>query len=206
MTAQAGDTLLQDSAASAKAALRRLLRERRSAIPHHERAASARKAARLLLARLPARSRVAIYLSVRSELSTLPLCAALLRAGHQVHAPITLREQRMRFLRLTRHTPLRRCAMGLPQPVAPRSVCPVRRLDLILLPLLGFDAEGTRLGNGGGYYDRVLAKPRVGRRPRYIGYAYAAQEVEHIPSERFDVRLDAVITERGLRRLGRPRH
>lgn len=202
MTAQAGDTFLLDSAATAKAALRSLLRERRSAIPPAERARAARQAAKHLLKQLPPRSRIAIYLSVRSELSTLPLCAALLRAGHRVHAPITLRDHGMRFLRLQRHAPLRRCAMGLPQPVAPRSACPVHRLDVILLPLLGFDATGTRLGNGGGYYDRALARPRVGRRPSLLGFAYAAQEVAHIPGEAFDIRIDAVVTERGLRRLG----
>ncbi|MGH8446644.1 MAG: 5-formyltetrahydrofolate cyclo-ligase, partial [Solimonas sp.] len=68
-------------------------------------------------------------------------------------------------------------------------------LDAILLPLLGFDAHGNRLGTGGGYYDRWLARPRVAQRPRYLGYAYALQQIERVPREPWDVRLDAVITE-----------
>ncbi len=71
----------------------------------------------------------------------------------------------------------------------------------MVLPVLGFDAQGRRLGNGGGYYDRALAAPRAARRPLLLGYAYAVQEVPEIPAEPWDVKLDAVVTERGLRRF-----
>jgi len=199
MTAQAGDTLFSDPVAR-KAALRIEQRRLRSAIPYSERAIAARKAAKIVLKCLPARSRIAIYLSVRSELSTLPLCAALLRAGHHVYAPVTSREHRMRFVRLRQSTPLRRCPLGLPQPAGNRAQQPIRRLDFVLLPLLAFDAKGGRLGNGGGFYDRALKARRIGRSPKLIGFSYAAQEVDAIPCEPFDVPLDAVVTERGLRR------
>ncbi len=203
MTAQAGDTLIPESAACVKAALRLTQRRLRKAIPLNQRVAAARKAARFLLRRLRARSDIAIYLSVRSELSTSPLCVALMAAGHRVYAPMTLREHRMRFVRLRRHTVLRRSSLGLPQPAAARASRPLRRLDTVLLPLLAFDARGARLGNGGGYYDRALAGPRIGKRPWRVGYAYAAQEVGNCPCEEFDARLDAVVTERGLRRFDR---
>ena len=201
MTAQAGDTLIPEAAAR-KSALRREQRRLRVAIPSNQRRRAARKAARVLLRRLGREPRdIAIYLSVHSELSTVPLCAALLRAGHRVHAPVTMRGYRMRFVRLRANTPLRRCALGLPQPVSANGSRSARQMDVVLLPLLAFDDAGGRLGNGGGYYDRALARTRCGRTPALIGYAFAAQQVAAIPGEPWDVRLDAVVTERGLRRF-----
>jgi len=74
-------------------------------------------------------------------------------------------------------------------------------MDVLLLPLLGFDSQGTRLGQGGGYYDRALSHCRF--RPYRIGLGYAAQQVQTLPHEPWDQRLDAVITERGLQRFPR---
>ena len=204
MTAQAGDTFPLSIAAQ-KSALRRVLRARRSRIPRADRRKAARRAARALLKRLPPRCRIAIYLSVHSELSTQPLRSALLRAGHRVSVPVTLRDWQMRFLPFDARTAIRANGpLRLPEPVARRPMQRARHLDVILVPLLGFDASGGRLGNGGGYYDRALAHPRIGGRPQRIGYAYAAQAVDALPMDAFDVRLDAVVTERGWQRF--PKH
>jgi 5-formyltetrahydrofolate cyclo-ligase len=143
-----------------------------------------------------------VYLSISSELPTVPLIAALHSHGHRVYVPLTLPDWKMRFVPLRGATPLRRRgAFRLLEPCSTRPRLSARALDLIVLPLLAFDASGTRLGNGGGYYDRALAGPRVGRRPRLVGHAYAAQEMAGLPRERWDVTLDAVVTERGLRRF-----
>ncbi len=204
MTAQAGDTF-PNSIAAQKSALRLLLRKRRSSIPRSDRRKAARRAAQALLKHLPPRCRIAIYLSVHSELSTEPLCAALLRAGHKLSVPVTLRDWQMRFLPYDRNTAIRANGpLRLPEPVARRPMRSARHFDVILLPLLGFDASGGRLGNGGGYYDRALAGARTGRPPKRIGYAYALQQVEALPMDAFDVRLDAVVTERGWQRF--PKH
>lgn len=203
MTAQVGDTLI--SSAARKAALRRQLRNVRTAQSKASRSRAARQAARQLLRRLPARCRIAIYLSVHSELSTLPLRAALHGAGHRVAVPLTLRDWQMRFVPIDAGSVLRkRGSLRLPEPVSRRHLLTARRFDMIIVPLLGFDAGGGRLGNGGGYYDRALSAPRIGRRPWRIGYAYGAQEIDQVPVEAFDVRLDAVVTERGLRRFPKP--
>lgn len=204
MTAQAGDTS-SHSIAARKSALRRLLRTQRASLDRSARSRAARAAARHLMRRLPARCRIAIYLSVRSELSTEPLRAALARAGHRLHAPVTLRDWQLRFVPMDANSALRRCGpLRLPEPVARRPKLRARDLDLILVPLVGFDAHGGRLGNGGGYYDRALAGPRIGRRPRRVGYAYAVQGVDALPMDAFDVRLDAVVTERGWTRFPNP--
>jgi 5-formyltetrahydrofolate cyclo-ligase len=72
---------------------------------------------------------------------------------------------------------------------------------VVFLPLLGFDPEGTRLGSGAGYYDRVFAFRRrrhSWHRPLLVGLAYGCQQVEHIDLGRHDVPLDAVVTELGV--------
>ena len=79
-----------------------------------------------------------------------------------------------------------------------------RRLDVMLLPLVGFDSEGRRLGMGGGYYDATLAYLRSRRRwrkPLLVGVAYACQQLKEVPAEPWDVRLDMILTEKGLIRF-----
>ena len=71
---------------------------------------------------------------------------------------------------------------------------------IVLAPLVGWDGAGYRLGYGGGYYDRTLAA--MTRKPRLVGLAFAAQELDSIPREPHDVPLDAVVTEAGVRHFG----
>lgn len=202
MTAQAGDTL-SHSLAARKSELRKSLRRRRIAIGQAQRNHCARRATLQLLRwrRLRQARNIAVYLSARSELSTAILIERLLHQGRKLWAPVTGPSSTMRFVPLRRGGKLRRGPLGLLQPACTRARRGAQRIDLILLPLLGFDVQGHRLGNGGGYYDRALAGPRAGRRPLLVGYAYAAQEVEIVPAEAWDVRLDAVVTEDGIRRF-----
>ncbi len=72
---------------------------------------------------------------------------------------------------------------------------------VLVVPLLAFDARGRRLGYGGGFYDRTLAALRAAAPVFAIGFAFAAQEVDAVPTEAFDQPLDAVVTERGVRRF-----
>lgn len=199
MTAQAGDTLALSPAAAQKSALRQVLRRVRSAIPAARRRHCQRQAALKLLRwrRLRQAREISVYLSVRSELSTALLIELLLRRRRRLWVPVAEAGGRMRFAPLHRGTKLRTGALRLPRPVRGRPLRTARGLDLVLLPLLAFDAQGRRLGNGGGYYDRALAGTAA--RPLRVGYAYAAQEVAAIPSEPWDARLDAIVTERGLR-------
>jgi 5-formyltetrahydrofolate cyclo-ligase len=81
--------------------------------------------------------------------------------------------------------------------LAPSEIAPRAEPDVVVMPLLGFDRRGTRLGYGGGYYDRTLAQMK--KQPRLIGYAFAAQELPEIPREPHDRPLDAMVTEIGIR-------
>ena len=75
--------------------------------------------------------------------------------------------------------------------------------EVLIVPLLAFDARGYRLGYGGGFYDRTLAGLRARHGVRAVGFAFGAQEVEAVPIDGFDERLDAVVTETGVREFGR---
>ena len=189
---------------SAKADLRQRLRARRKALVHSERRRSARALGRQFLRHRELRRarRVALYLAMGSELDTRPLQQLLARRGVAVHAPRIGRDGLLQFVAL-RGTCLRRHAHGMAQPAPGRRVPPCK-LDLILLPLLGYDDDGQRLGQGGGYYDRTLARLRGARRPLRIGLAYPCQRVARLPVEPHDQPLHAVLTGHGLRRFRTP--
>mgnify|MGYP001349293682 CR=1 FL=1 len=87
---------------------------------------------------------------------------------------------------------------GLLHPSKEARRLPASDLDALLVPLVAFDAQGTRLGMGGGYYDRHLANFKT--RPKLIGIAYSTQfSAEPLPLESWDVPLDAAVTETGIR-------
>ncbi len=99
--------------------------------------------------------------------------------------------------------PMRRNVHGIPEPAA-RERLSACWLDLILVPTVGFDAEGHRLGMGAGYYDRALAfrlRRAHWRGPRLVGLAFDCQALADIDPGPHDVRLDAIITESGVRRF-----
>lgn len=83
-------------------------------------------------------------------------------------------------------------ALGIPAPMpTAREVLP----DIVFAPVLAFDRQGGRLGQGGGHYDRTLAALRARKSVLFIGLAYAGQEVPKIPTEAHDQRLDGILTE-----------
>ncbi|AWB49134.1 5-formyltetrahydrofolate cyclo-ligase [Gemmobacter aquarius] len=73
--------------------------------------------------------------------------------------------------------------------------------EVLIVPLVGFDARGYRLGYGGGFYDRTLAMLRAKRPTVAVGFAFAAQELPEVPIDAYDQKLDAIVTEQGLRLL-----
>jgi 5-formyltetrahydrofolate cyclo-ligase len=119
-----------------------------------------------------------------------------------------MRRRTMAFVPLDGLGPPRVNAFGIDEPRAPASRRqPLLQLETVLVPLVGFDQAGHRLGMGAGFYDRALARRRDGtrawRRPRLVGVAFACQEVPAIEPSPWDVALDVVVTERGVIRCRR---
>lgn len=81
-----------------------------------------------------------------------------------------------------------------------RPPLPLRVIDVVLMPLVGFDSALNRLGMGGGFYDRTLAPLRHGkwRKPRLIGVAHECQRIEVLERRPWDIPMDSVVTERGI--------
>jgi 5-formyltetrahydrofolate cyclo-ligase len=146
--------------------------------------------------------RVAAYLPVDGELDLRPLWPLLQGRRRELFLPVLRAhpEPRLWFVAHPAAGPLLANRFGIPEPPwCQRRICPPWALDLILVPLVGFDAEGRRLGMGGGYYDRTLAYlggRRHWRKPHLVGVAHECQRVARLPARSWDVPLDMVITER----------
>ena len=98
---------------------------------------------------------------------------------------------------------MRRNRYNIPEPLWRKTLeYPPKHLDLVFVPLLGFDSSGSRLGMGGGYYDRTFSfrhNRMSGRRlPRLIGLGHSFQQLRKIPTDHWDVPVDGVATEAGL--------
>ena len=143
---------------------------------------------------LPPGRIVAVYRAIGSELDVEALSRALIQAGRELCLPVVIeRDAPMIFRRWSPGEPLELDEAGVP---APFPLAEIVQPDLILTPLLAFDARGGRLGQGGGYYDRTFAaRPETVR----IGFAYAGQQVDDLPVEPHDIRLHGVLTETGYR-------
>ena len=191
------------SSGAARARLRTELRALRRALSPAERARAAKLVARHIDRSLGLRAgdRVALYCTLRDELDSTPLFALARRRGWRVYVPRVERARhgrKMRFVEAAGRERVNR--LGIREPQASRAIG-ARWLDLVLVPLVGFDSHGMRLGMGGGFYDRAFAYRRfrqAWRGPRLIGIAYAFQQLPRIVAAQHDVHLDAVVTEKGI--------
>jgi 5-formyltetrahydrofolate cyclo-ligase len=188
---------------NARKALRASLRAKRRAVAPEQRAKAARLVARNVdrAFRLRPGLRVAIYASFREELDSGPLLKLARRRGCRIFLPrIDTRTVSMKFVEALAGARETMNHLGIVEPHGTRAIG-ARWLDLVLLPLVGFDTHGMRLGMGGGYYDRTFAfknRHTAWRGPRLVGVAYSFQQVPSIGREWHDVPLDAVVTEAGV--------
>ena len=186
--------------------LRRSLRQQRRALtPHQRREASAALDRRLGPHPLFLRSRhIAFYLPNDGEMDLSPLLHRALAMGKKCYLPVLspLYHNRLWFAPYHDESELALNRFGIPEPIVNwAGMRPAWTLDLVLTPLVAFDAAGNRLGMGGGYYDRTLAyltRRRHWHKPHLLGTAYAFQQVESLPHEPWDVPLHGVVTETSL--------
>lgn len=181
-----------------KAALRSELRSRLRGLVPEVRAAASIDACRRVQ-RLDAWAQagtVMLYMPLETEVDTTPLALACFRGGRTVCVPkVDWTRGEMTAVEATsfEDEALAADERNLRSPIEGRPVVP-SSIDVVVVPGLGFDAAGGRLGRGGGFYDRFLG--RLGSRPVRIGIAFDVQVVEHVPREPHDVVMDAVVTDR----------
>ncbi|MCB1802844.1 MAG: 5-formyltetrahydrofolate cyclo-ligase [Gammaproteobacteria bacterium] len=186
--------------------LRQRLKQQRRTLPAE---AAARSQARIL-ASLQShpwfrRARnIAAYFGSNGEIDPMPLLNRIDDPRKKLYLPVLhpLRHGQLWFCHWRPGDRLHNNRFGIPEPLpGGRCLIPARQLDLVIVPLLGFDDHCNRLGMGGGYYDRTFAfrkrHPHI-TRPRLLGLAHAFQRVEQLPTQPWDVALDGVISEKGV--------
>lgn len=190
-----------DSAAEKKR-LRPLAAARRDALDAQARAeAAARFAAYGLdFLNLSEPVNVSGYCAFGSEADCMPLFERLGGEGHATCLPVI--ETRFAPLVFRRWAPGEPLEQGRHGILVPPAAAAVVEPDVLLVPLLAFDRSGVRLGYGGGYYDRTIEGLRKRRMAIAVGLAYGAQEMDGLPAEPFDQRLDWVLSEDGPIRIG----
>jgi 5-formyltetrahydrofolate cyclo-ligase len=184
---------------SLKAELRSARLTARDAIPVAERIEKSLQLADHGLASIPFEPGATIsgFLPIRSEVDLRPLMSGLRGRGARICVPVILDKETIVFRELVAGAPLIDCGFGTS---APGPEAAVLQPDVMLVPLAAFDKAGHRIGYGGGYYDRAIARLMdQGRAPRLIGVAFDCQEVASVPAEPHDIPLHAVLTESGLR-------
>jgi 5-formyltetrahydrofolate cyclo-ligase len=189
--------------------LRFTLRQQRKAVTRSTARAAADAVARHLARRIVFKGqRIAVYSAFDGEIDVTPVVRQAQRAGCVVYVPriVNMRTRQMAFVELVRQhlAPNNdhhdRPTMREPRSGLQRRINP-RLLDVVLVPLVAFDVHGWRLGFGAGFYDRKFSfrRRQFVHKPLLIGVGYEFQRIPpQIPSA-WDVLLDAVVTERGLR-------
>lgn len=180
-----------------KAAIRQAMRRRRRALAPTDVAAAGAAVADAVRAldALRAAPVLLAYVDRDNEIPTGALIASALAAGKRVFLP-RLDGDRMIFAEHRLGAALRPGAFGIPEPEGDPGEPDLLATAVAVLPLLAWDDAGGRIGRGGGHYDRAFAGPN---RPQcLIGLAYAFQHLPRVPHDPWDVRLDCVVSERGV--------
>lgn len=175
-----------------KAEARLAARARRKAIPPSRRAAKEAgiAAAAVGLPEVEGARVAAVYVAVQSEVGTRALIDALLKRGKRVAVPVVTPPEEMRLAEIASPDDLAPGAHGIPEPRPPRVF--LDDADVVFVPGLLFTRDGHRLGQGGGYFDRMLARMPGAFR---VGLAFEEQLVDKLPLEVHDEPMDAVVTD-----------
>ena len=134
------------------------------------------------------------YYPINCEFDCLPVLKKFVEKNFLISLPVIGTSNQMNFFNLSSDTYLKVNSKGIPEPVSKKIVYP----DLILVPLVGFDKNKFRLGYGGGYYDRYIEKIGNFKKFKTIGLSFSFQEIKKLPVNKFDKKLDFIITENNI--------
>lgn len=185
---------------SNRSTLRQQLRHRRRGLsPYQQHQAAASLDRHIANSGLLLKHRdIAFYLANDGEIDPAPLLLRAHRQGIRCYLPVLTPNNLLWFIRYRPGDKLSKNRYGIAEPSLRQRRRKVWSLGLILLPLVGFDRQGGRLGMGGGYYDRSLQRTKAlpaMNRPRLIGLAHQCQEVQKLELECWDIPLSQVVTD-----------
>ena len=190
--------------------LRKHLRNNRKKLTQAEQVEHAKKAFAHVKSLLENNSKfsspqnIAIFLSQDGELATQQTIKYLWQhTHHKVYLPVleTRNGWHMAFVHYTNNSKIIKNRFGIKEPSVPLNEhLSGQEMDWVLMPLVGFDNQGNRLGMGGGYYDRSFEFKLHSHKnsTQLIGWAHECQRVEKLPAETWDVPLNGIITEQGF--------
>jgi len=188
---------IMPDAKHSKVQLRNALRQQRQALTASQQQDAAQAAAHNLCA-LPHwqdAKHIALYLAADGEIDTTPLAAICRENGKHLFLPVIQTDQQLIFRAWDSQARLQPNRYGIPEPPTDAPEMSAEKLDIIVLPLVGWDECGNRLGMGGGFYDKTLTGVNG---PLRVGLAHELQRVAQLPLEKWDISLNFVATEAAL--------
>ena len=134
------------------------------------------------------------YYPINFEIGSLQILEKLERSNFKISLPVTKTNSAMDFYEWCFQEPLKVCDRGIPEPFTIKKVFP----DVLIVPLVGFDRNKFRLGYGGGFYDRYISRVSKFKKVLTIGFAFSFQELQTVPINKFDQKLDIILTDKGI--------
>lgn len=191
---------------TSRSELRKTLRERRRALSAGHQFSASQQLAAVLQQRNEVinSQRVALYLANDGEIDPVAIQQVFWAQGKNCYLPVLDSQStgHLKFALYLPDTPLVNNRYGIPEPeVTSARMIEPQQLDLVLLPLTGFDDQGQRLGMGGGFYDRTFEFVRASGNPYLMGLAHECQKVERIPCENWDIPLAGIATDQRFYRV-----
>ena len=132
------------------------------------------------------------YYPYNYEIDIMPLVEKFQKLNYSITLPKIGMNSEMNFFQWSTKDPLSINKFGIPEPISNKTKFP----DILLVPLLAFDKNFNRIGYGGGFYDRYINRLKKIKKIITIGIAYSFQKIKKIPVEKYDIKLDFVVTEK----------
>ena len=134
------------------------------------------------------------YFPSNFEIDDLKILEMMEKKNFNVSLPVIKENNQMNFFQFSINDPLKINKFGIPEPVSAKIINP----DILLVPLVSFDSKLNRLGYGGGFYDRYIEKIEKVKKVIKIGLAFSYQKIKKVPTNKFDKKLDFIITEKEI--------
>ncbi len=136
------------------------------------------------------------YYPINSEIGCLEILENLEKNNFKISLPVAKKNNNMDFYEWSFKDTLKVSNRGIPEPLTKKKVFP----DVLIVPLVGFDKNKFRLGYGGGFYDRYIRKLLNFKKVFTIGFAFSFQEITKIPINKFDQKLDIILTNKSYKK------
>ena len=132
------------------------------------------------------------YYPYNYEIDGMQILQKFEKKNYHICLPKIKKNNQMDFFHWSTNDPLKINKFGIPEPISNE----LKKPDILLVPLVAYDKYLNRIGYGGGFYDRYIDKIKKRKKIITVGLAYSYQEVKKIPINRYDIKLDYIVTEK----------